>query len=228
MFKGRHFDRSIILLCVRWYLAYNLSLRDLKEIMAERGIAIDHSTVHRWVLHFSPKLLERFHRRKRPVTRNWNLDETYVKVKGEWMYLYRAIDSNGDTVEFYFSRNRDLKAAKGIIRKALTRHGSPERITIDGSQTNRTAIIQCDAENRMQQDGGTITIRSSKYMNNTIEQDHRRVKRRIRFMLGFKSEAAAGITLAGIELVHMMRKQQGSFGATAPLSLKQQFMALAT
>ncbi len=227
MFKGRHFDKSVILLCVRWYLAYNLSLRNLKEMMAERGIAMDHSTVHRWVLHFSPKLLERFNRRKRQVTRKWNLDETYVKVKGEWLYLYRAIDSNGDTVEFLFSRNRDLRAAKRFLRKALVRHGRPARITIDGSQTNRMAIMQCDAENQLRQGGQPITIRSSKYMNNTIEQDHRRVKRRIRSMLGFNSEAAAGITLAGIELVHMMRKQQGGFASTAPLTLKQQFSALA-
>ncbi|MFD1793216.1 IS6 family transposase [Ochrobactrum teleogrylli] len=226
MFKGRHFDKSVILLCVRWYLAYNLSLRDLKEMMAERGIALDHSTVHRWVLHFSPKLLERFHRRKREVTRKWNLDETYVKVKGEWLYLYRAIDSNGDTVEFLFSKTRDLNAAKGFIRKALARHGRPEKITIDGSQTNHMAIMQCDAENRLRQGGKPIAIRSSKYMNNTIEQDHRRVKRRIRSMLGFKSEAAASITLAGIELVHMMYKQQGVFASMAPLSLKQQFAVL--
>lgn len=194
--------------------------------MAERGTAIDHSTVHRWVLHFSPMLFERFNQKKRPVIRRWNLDETYVKVKGEWMYLYRAIDSNGDTVEFMFSRNRDLKAAKRFIRKALARHGRPEKITIDGSQTNRLAITQCDAENRLRQGGGPIAIRSSKYMNNMIEQDHRRVKRRIRSMLGFKSVQAAGITLAGIELIHMMRKQQGNFGSTAPLSLKQQFTAL--
>lgn len=226
MFKGRHFDKSVILLCVRWYLTYNLSLRNLKEMMAERGIAMDHSTVHRWVLYFSPKLLERFNRRKRQVTRKWNLDETYVKVKGEWSYLYRAIDSNGDTVEFFFSRERDLTAAKRFLRKALARHGRPERITIDGSQTNRIAIIQCDAENRLKHSGDPITIRSSKYMNNTIEQDHRRVKRRIRFMLGFKSEAAASITLAGIELIHMMRKQQGIFAAATPLSLEQQFTAL--
>ncbi|MFC7067714.1 IS6 family transposase [Brucella rhizosphaerae] len=227
MFKGRHFDKSVILLCVRWYLAYNLSLRNLKEMMAERGIAMDHSTVHRWVLHFSPKLLECFNRRRRQVTRKWNLDETYVKVKGVWMYLYRAIDSNGDTVEFCFSKDRDLAAAKRFLRKALARHGRPERITIDGSQTNRTAILQCDAENRLKQHGHPITIRSSKYMNNTIEQDHRRVKRRIRSMLGFKSEATANITLAGIELVHMMRKQQGIFALTKALSLKQQFTALA-
>ncbi|WP_266019419.1 IS6 family transposase [Brucella intermedia] len=226
MFKGRHFDKSVILLCVRWYLAYNLSLRNLKEMMAERGIALDHSTVHRWVLHFSPKLLERFNQKKRQATRKWNLDETYIRVKGEWLYLYRAIDSNGDTVEFLFSKERDLKAAKRFMRKALARHGRPEKITIDGSQTNRLAIIQCDAENRLRQGGGPIAIRSSKYMNNMIEQDHRRVKRRIRSMLGFKSVQAAGITVAGIELIHMMRKQQGNLGSTAPLSLKQQFTAL--
>ncbi|KAB2764276.1 IS6 family transposase [Brucella anthropi] len=226
MFKGRHFDKSVILLCVRWYLTYNLSLRNLKEMMAERGITMDHSTVLRWVQHFSPLLLERFNRKKRQVTRKWNLDETYVKVKGEWLYLYRAIDSNGNTVEFLFSRNRDLKAAKRFIRKALAQHGRPE-ITIDGSQANRTAIMQCDAENRLRQGSKPITIRSSKYMNNAIEQDYSRVKRRIRCMLGFKSEAAASITLAGIELVHMMRKLQGNFGSTAPLSLKQQFTTLA-
>ncbi|MFD1226515.1 IS6 family transposase [Pseudochrobactrum kiredjianiae] len=227
MFKGRHFDKSVILLCVRWYLAYNLSLRNLKEMMAERGIDLDHSTVHRWVIYFSPKLLERFHRKKRQVTRKWNLDETYIKIKGEWLYLYRAIDSNGDTVEFYFSKHRDLTAAKRFIRKALARHGRPVRITIDGSETNRIAILQCDGESRLRQAGKPIAIRSSKYMNNTIEQDHRRIKRRTRSMLGFKSESTANITLAGIELIHMMRKQQGIFSAANALSIKQQFQALA-
>ncbi|KAB2676847.1 IS6 family transposase [Brucella tritici] len=227
MFKGRHFDKSVILLCVRWYLAYNLSLRNLKEMMAERGIDLDHSTVHRWVICFRPKLLERFNRKKRQVTRKWNLDETYIKVKGEWLYLYRAIDSNGDTVEFYFSKHRDLTAAKRFIRKALARHGMPARVTIDGSETNRIAILQCDAESRLRQTGKPIVIRSSKYMNNRIEQDHRRIKRRIRSMLGFKSETAAAITLAGIELIHMMRKQQGVFSAANTLSIKQQFEALA-
>nr|WP_313534017.1 IS6 family transposase [Brucella anthropi] len=227
MFKGRHFDKSVILLCVRWYLSYNLSLRNLKEIMAERGIDLDHSTVHRWTQYFSPKLLERFNRRKRQVTPKWNVDETYVRVKGQWMYFYRAIDSNGDTVEFWFSKERDLRAAKRFMRKALARHGRPNHITIDGSQTNRTAIIQCDAEDRLKRDGNPIAIQSSKYMNNNIEQDHRRIKRRIRSMLGFKCTTAANTTLAGIELIHMMRKQQGIFAAATPLSLKQQFTALA-
>jgi transposase-like protein len=137
MFKGRHFDRSVILLCVRWYLAYNLSLRNLEEMMAERGISVDHATIHRWVVRYSPELPERFNRSKRPVSRKWHIDETYIKVRGRWMYLYRAIDSNGDTVEFWFSERRDLTVAKRFLRKALKRHGRPERIVIDGSQTNR-------------------------------------------------------------------------------------------
>jgi hypothetical protein len=123
MFKGRQFGQSVILLCVRWYLAYDLSLRDLEEMMAKRGIAVDHTTIHRWTVRFSPLLLERFNRRKRAVTGKWHVDETYIKVRGQWMYLYRAIDSVGDTVEFYFSAHRDLPAAKRFFTKTLERHG---------------------------------------------------------------------------------------------------------
>jgi transposase-like protein len=121
MFKGRHFEQSVILLCVRWYLSYGLSLRDLKEMMAERGISVDHSTIHRWVVHFAPLLADRFNRRKRAVTGRWHADETYIKVRGRWTYLYRAIDSNGDTVEFRLSEHRDLSAAKRFFRKAFGR-----------------------------------------------------------------------------------------------------------
>ncbi|MBB3387148.1 transposase-like protein [Rhizobium sp. BK609] len=133
MFKGPHFEQSVISLCVRWYLSYGLSLRDLKEIMAERGISIDHSTIHRWVVHFAPPLADRFNRRKRAVTGKRHADETYIKVRGRWTYLYRAIDSNGDTVEFRLSEHRDLTAANRFFRKAFARHGRPERIVIDGS-----------------------------------------------------------------------------------------------
>jgi transposase-like protein len=123
VFKGRQFDRSVILLCVRWYLAYSLSLRDLEEMMAKRGISVDHATVGRGVVRYSPELLERFNRRKRPVSRKWHVDETYIKVRGQWMYLYRAIDSDGDTVEFWFSERRNLTAAKQFLSRALKRHG---------------------------------------------------------------------------------------------------------
>jgi transposase-like protein len=230
MFKGRHFDRSVILLCIRWYLAYNLSLRNLEEMMAERGISVDHATIHRWVVRYSPELLKRFNARKRAVTGKWHVDETYIKVRGCWMYLYRAIDSNGDTVEFWFSERRNLTAAKRFLRKVLKRHGRPERIVIDGSQTNREAILLCDTtdrlEDRAQRDLKPIRIRQRAYLNNRIEQDHRAIKRRVRPMLGFKSMASARAILGGIELVHMMRKGQAKYACNSNLSLAEQFKTL--
>jgi putative transposase len=231
MFKGRHFDRSVILLCVRWYLAYNLSLRNLEEMMAERGISVDHATIHRWTIHYAPLLLEQFNRRKQPVTGKWHIDETYIKVRGRWRYLYRAIDSNGDTVEFRFSERRNLTAAKRFLRKALKRHGRPERIVIDGSQTNREAILSCDGTSRLQDRSGCwlkpIRIRQSQYLNNRIEQDHRAVKRRVRPMLGFKSADSARVILGGIEMIHMMRKGQAKYACHQQPSLAEQFDLLA-
>lgn len=221
----------MILLCVRWYLAYNLSLRNLEEMMAERGFSVDHATVGRWVVRYSPELLELFNRRKRPVSRKWHMDETYIKVRGRWMYLYRAIDRNGDTVEFWFSERRNLAAAKRFLRKALKRHGRPERIVIDGSQTNRQAILACDTEDRLQDRSRRklkpIQIRQSPYLNNRIEQDHRAVKRRVRAMLGFKSVNSARALLSGIEMVHMMRKGQAKYACNSSLPLAEQFDRLA-
>jgi transposase-like protein len=227
VFKGRHFDRSVMLLCVRWYLAYNLSLRNLEEMMAERGISVDHATVHRWVVRYSPELLERFNLRKRSVSRKWHVDETYIKVRGQWKYLYRAIDSNGDTIEFWFSERRNLTAAKRFLARALKRHGRPERIVIDGSQTNREAILSCDTTDRLRNTSRRklkpIRIRQSQYLNNLIEQNHRASKRRVRSMLGFKSIDSARAILSGIEMVHMMRKQQAKYACNRQLSLAEQF-----
>ncbi len=139
----------MILLCVRWYLGYGLSLRNLEEMMTERGISVDHATIHRWIVCYSPELLEQLNQRKRAVTGRWHMDETYIKVRGRWMYLYRAIDSNGDTVKFWFSERRNLAAAKQFLRKALKRHGRPKRIVIDGSQTDWEAILSCDTTDRL-------------------------------------------------------------------------------
>lgn len=231
MFKGRQFDQSVILLCVRWYLAYNLSLRDLEEMMAERGIMVDHTTIHRWTVRFSPLLLERFNRRKRSVTGKWHVNETYIKVRGHWMYLYRAIDTVGDTVEFWLSEQRDLPAAKHFFRKALERHGRPDRVVIDGSQTNYEAIVSCDTTNHLQDPSRRrlkpIRIRRSQYLNNRIEQDHRRIKRRVRPMLGFKSTATASTILSGIEMIHMMRKRQARYAFNPNPSLAEQFEIVA-
>jgi transposase-like protein len=227
VFKGRHFDRSVILLCVWWYLAYSLSLRDLEAMKAERGISVDHATIHRWTVYYAPLLLEQFNRRKRPIDRKWHVDETYIKVRGRWMYLYRAIDSNGDTVEFWFSERRNLTAAKRLLRKALKRHGRPGRIVIDGSQTNREAILSCDTTSRLRDRSRRklkpIQIRQSAYLNNRIEQDHRAVKRRIRPMLEFKSMASARTILGGIEMVHMRRKGQANYPRNPQPSLAEQF-----
>ncbi|PVE20915.1 IS6 family transposase [Microvirga sp. KLBC 81] len=237
MFKGRHFDRSVILLCVRWYLAYGLSLRNLEEMMAERDISVDHATVHRWVARYSAELLEQFNLRKRAVickravTSRWHVDETHIKVRVRRMYLYRAIDSNGDTVEFWFSEKRNLAAAKRFPRQALKRHGRPERIVIDGSQTNREAIVSCDTTDRLRDRSRrklkTIRIPQSAYLNNRIEQDHRAIKRRIRLMLGFQIVTSARVILGGIEMVHMIRKQQAHHACCANLSLAEQFERLA-
>src|SRR5918996_3655923 len=202
-FKGAHFPKEVILMGVRWYVAYPLSTRHVEELMAERGVHVDHSTINRWVIKYSPQLEEAFHRRKRPVWISWRLDETYIRVKGEWQYLYRAVDKYGQTIDFLLTENRDKEAALRFLKKAIRRNGLPETITIDGTDANAAAIKSYNEEH-----GTTIIIRQVKYLNNIVEQDHRAVKRVTRPMLGFKAFEAAQSTLIGIELMHMIKKRQ--------------------
>jgi putative transposase len=202
-FKGAHFPPDIILTGVRWYVAYPLSTRHVEELMEERGIHVDHSTINRWVIKYSPQLEEAFHRRRRPVWVSWQMDETYIRVKGEWRYLYRAVDKYGETVGFLLTENRDQAAALRFLKKAIRRNGVPETITIDGSDANEAANTRYNEEH-----GANIIIRQVKYLNNIVEQDHRAVKRVTRPMLGFKSFDAAQDTLVGIELMHMFKKRQ--------------------
>jgi putative transposase len=202
-FKGAHFPQDIILMGVRWYVAYPLSYRHVEELMEERGVPVDHATIQRWVVKYSPLLEAAFHRRKRPVWVSWRLDETYIKVKGEWRYLYRAVDKQGQPIDFLLTEHRDKEAALRFLKKAIRRHGVPETITIDGSDANEAAIKRYNQEH-----GTAIMIRQVKYLNNIVEQDHRGVKRVTRPMLGFKSFAAAQGTLVGIELMHMIKKRQ--------------------
>lgn len=222
-FKGAHFPKEIILMGVRWYVAYPLSTRHVEELMEERGVEVDHSTINRWVIKYSPQLEEAFHRRKRPVWVSWRMDETYIKVKGQWYYLYRAVDKHGQTIDFLLTEHRDKAAALRFLKKAIRRNGLPETITIDGSDANEAAIKRYNEEY-----GTHIIIRQVKYLNNIVEQDHRGVKRVTRPMLGFKSFEAAQDTLVGIELMHMIKKRQlrveaGEEGLTAA----EQFYALA-
>ncbi len=223
-FKGAHFPQEIILTGVRWYVAYPLSTRHVEELMLERGVHVDHATINRWVIKYSPQLEAAFHRRKRPVWVSWRMDETYIRVKGEWRYLYRAVDKYGQTIDFLLTEHRDKAAALRFLTQAIRRHGVPETITIDGSEANEAAIKSYNEEH-----GTHIIIRQVKYLNNMVEQDHRGVKRVTRPMLGFKSFAAAQDTLAGIELMHMLKKGQmvvkaGDEGLTAA----EQFYALAS
>src|SRR5262247_2902909 len=214
-FTGAHFLQDIILTGVRWYIAYPLSTRHVEELMRERGVHVDHSTVNRWVIKYSPQLEEAFHRRKRPVGRSWRMDETYIRVKGEWRYLYRAVDTSGQTVDVLLTEYRDTEAARRFLTQAIRRHGVPDKITIDGSEANEAAIRRYNQEH-----GTAIIIRQIKYLNNLVEQDHRAVKRVTRPMLGFKAFDAAQATLVGIELMHMLKKRQlvveeGNEGLTA-------------
>ena len=183
--------------------------------MEERGVPIDHATIQRWVVKDSPQLEAAFHRRKRPVWVSWRMDETSIKVKGQWYYLYRAVDKTGQTIDFLLTAQRDEQAAKRFLTKAIRRHGVPEKIAIDGSAAHEAAIKSYNEEH-----GTAIAIRKIKYLNNIVEQDHRAVKRVTRPMLGCKSFAAAQDTLVGIELMHMIKKRQlmveeGDEGLTA-------------
>ena len=217
-----HYPLEVMLVCVRWYVAYPLSLRHLEEMMAERGVAIDHSTIHRWAIKMLPVLAAVCRRRKRPVGRSWRMDETYVKVGGQWKYLYRAVDRDGDTIDFLLRAKRDHAAARAFFERAIDLHGVPEKITIDKSGSNTAAITSMQADS-----GLPIQMRQSKYLNNLVEQDHRAVKRITRPMLGFKSFRCARILIAGIETMHMIRK--GQLGALKDLasSAANQFYSLA-
>jgi transposase-like protein len=209
-FSGRHFDREIIILCIRWYLRFKLSFRDLVEMMAERGLQMAHTTIMRWVRHYTPEFERRWQRFVTPAGSSWRMDETYIKVRGEWVYLYRAVDAAGQTVDFRLSRRRDVVAAKAFFSKAIKRQGSaPRKITLDGYAASHRAVCE------MKQDGilpAETKVRSSKYLNNLIEQDHRGVKARTGPMLGFKQFKAAAITLAGIELMRRIYKRQFNLG----------------
>jgi putative transposase len=226
-FKGRHFEKTIILMVVRWYVAYSLSCRNIEEMMKERGVPIDHATVNRWIIKYAPLLENEFRKKhKRPVGMSWRMDETYVKNRGKWGFLYRAVDKEGDTVDFMFAAKRDQKAALRFFKKAIGSNGLPHTVTIDKSGANNAALEQL---NELFLTNNLcflfMVIRQIKYLNNIVEQDHRHIKRIIKPMLGFKSFASAKSTIAGIELYQMLKKGQMIGAANMPVW--KQFYALA-
>jgi transposase-like protein len=202
-FKYYHFPKDVILTCVRWYLRYKLSYHDLEEMMAKRGIQVDHATINRWVLKFSPLLMAEARKHKQAVGSSWRLDKTYIKVRGQWKYLYRAVDKEGNTIDFLLTAKRDIKAASRFLKRSIKNSGVPEKINIDKSGSNKAAIQRYNEDFNT-----TIEIRQCKYLNNIIEQDHRFVKQKMRAALGFKSFRSAQATISGIELVRMIHKGQ--------------------
>lgn len=221
-FKGNQFERDIILWGVRWYVAYPISYRQLEERMGERGVRVDHATLKRWVIKYAPEIEKRFRRGQCPVGRSWRMDETYIKIKGKWAYLYRAVDKTGQTVDFLLTPQRDRAAALAFLHKAIRAHGLPEKITIDQSGSNTAAIHHYNTIHKT-----AIAIRQCKYLNNIVEQDHRAVKRLTRPMLGFTSFWAARCTIAGIEVMHAIRKGQLETTETVARTLAEQFYGLA-
>ena len=136
-FTGAHFPKDILLVCVRWYVAYPLSDRQVEELMQERGVSVDHATINRWVVKYSAQLEAAFHRRKGPVWLSWRMDETYIRVKGQWRYLYRAVDKFGQTIDFLLTEQRDEHAATRFLTKAIRPHGVPEKVRLMGAKPMR-------------------------------------------------------------------------------------------
>src|SRR3954467_15319470 len=206
-FKGRQFTAEVILWAVRWYLMFPISYRDLELMLADRGVAVDHTTIFRWIQAYAPEVEKRIRPHLRPSNGAWRVDETYVKVKGRWMYLYRAVDSRGQTIDLLLSARRDAEAAKRFFRKALGQPHTvnPRTITVDKNPAYPRAVAEM-------KEGGELwrrsRLRQVKFLNNIVEQDHRRVKRLVRPGLGFGSFRTARRTLAGYEVMAMVRKEQ--------------------
>lgn len=207
LFRGRHFADEIIVLCIRWYLRFSLSYRDLEELMAERGLSVDHTTVWRWVQRYAPELNRRVQPELKRTGTSWRVDETYVRIAGRWRYLYRAVDSDGATLDFYLSETRDAAAAKRFLHKVLgaANHPRPRVINVDGNPSYPMVVKELKQERRL---GRRCRCRTCPYLNNIVEQDHRAIKRRINAKQGFRSFEGAWRTISGYEVIHMIRKGQ--------------------
>ncbi len=206
-FKWRHFEPTIILLCVRWYCRYQLSYRDVEEMMRERGFEVDHSTVFRWVQRYAPEINKRIRQHLKMSGTSYRVDETYIKVGKTCKYLYRAVDKSGQTIEFLLSAKRDVSAAKRFFRKMMRadHRRLPFSINVDKNAAYPEAFTSSQDEKILPKD---CALRRIKYLNNVIEQDHRFIKKKVRATQCFKSFHTAERTLEGIEAINMIRKGQ--------------------
>lgn len=223
-FKGAQFPKGVILHAMYFYLQYGVSYLDLEEILVERGVVVDHATLNRWVIRYSPLVALEAQSAKSKPDRSWRMDETYVRVKGKWQYLYRAVDKHGNTVDLMLSERRNTAAAKKFFARALAANGIPKKIVIDKSGANKAGIREVNKIFKRLGCPVSVQTVQSKYLNNLVEQDHRFIKRRIRNMGGFGSCPGAPATLEGIEVANMIRKGQFE---NPTLSGFQQFALLA-
>src|ERR1700675_2999030 len=207
LFKWRQFEPEVILMAVGWYLRFRSSYRDVEELLAERGLSVDHVTVWRWVQCYAPELDRRMRKGLKATNDSWRVDETYVRVKGKWVYLYRAVDSEGATIDFLLSAKRDAEAAERFLTKALggENHPAPRVINTDKHAAYRPAIVELKAGRVLEE---KCTHRPVQYLNNVLEQDHRAIKRRVRASQHFRSFWGAWRTIVGYEAIHMIRKGQ--------------------
>jgi transposase, IS6 family len=206
-FKWRHYQSAIILQCVRWYLSYPLSYRQVMEMVNERGMEVHYTTVFRWVQEYSPEIDKRIRPHLKLTNDSWRVDETYILVKGKQKYLYRAVDSQGNTLDFLLTAKRDTKAAKRFFRKTLKalHTQTPRVITVDKNPAYPKAIKELKAAKKLPE---IVKLRQIKYLNNIVEQDHRGIKRLVKPGLGFGSFNTARRTITGYEIMNMMRKGQ--------------------
>ena len=223
-FKGRQFTAEVILWAVCWYLQFPISYRDLERMLADRGVAVDHTTIFRWIQVYAPELDKRLRPHLRTTTGSWRVDETYVKVKGRWMYLYRAVDARGQTIDFLLSAKRDAAAARRFFRKALKQAHTvnPRTLTVDKNAAYPSATKAMKKSGELWR---FTRLRQVKYLNNIVEQDHRRIKRLVRPGLGFKSFHTARRTIAGYEVMAMVRKGQVAAMPANDMSAQAVFVA---
>ncbi|MDN5247515.1 MAG: IS6 family transposase [Candidatus Cardinium sp.] len=221
-FKGYCSSAEVILLFLYMKCRFSLSYRELEGMMHIRGAKVDHSTLQRLVIKFLSLIDQEARERKRTVGNSWRMDETYVKLNGNWIYLYRAVDRYGDTVDFFLSKRRDRSGALSFLRKSIRENNIPKKVVVDQSGSNKSAL---DALNTELDQEHKIQIFQNKYLNNRIEQDHRFIKKRIKPMLGFNSFHAATITITGIENIRIIQKRQ-LIGATKQVSTFENFVKL--
>jgi transposase-like protein len=202
----------VIVLAVRWYLRFGLSYRDVEELLAERGVVVDHVTVYRWVQRFTPLLAEAARPCRHAVKDRWFVDETYVKVAGRWRYLYRAVDQFGQVIDVYASPRRDTEAARRFFDRAI----GATKVTPVEVVTDRAAVYPRMLDELVP----AAWHRHERYGNNRNEADHGQLKRRLRPMRGLKTDAGARVVTAGHAFVQNLRRGHYELAVDEPVQLR--------